>query len=714
MTRIKDLPTFETLDPTNWVAVDSNDDLETSGKASPATLAAFVNSDLAPVLALNEGVGISISGDPQNPTISSTGSGVGDMLSAIYDPQDISNDAFDLANHTGELPPSSVNELTLTRRLSARVGALFDTVSDLIADTTLTYANVSPGDIIEAQGFRYEVVAGDATNYHVETEGGVRLNVLPINGAVNLLAFGPDGTNDTAVFDAADATGFDLLLHRGTTLTLNGATLTGKKLLGYGTIAKHADASVGLFLTGNNPVVKGVTFDTVAAFTGGFRDNEVKVADGCTSPKFKDCIFTSQASVYSAVIAADDPDDTSTDPNDFPYTNDVRDLTIQNCLFIGNYARPVMLSCVEGYSIVDNYFTGCRFDAIRAREACRDGIISRNYFYEVGDQSWPDEQTRDCIDTAFGGGKLTITDNTMIRPAYVGVDIKGVDRIGDGYHSNQIIVSGNYIEGARKNGISIAESNLSGSDFIYGFDVSNNFVISCNQENATGTGAVSVAGIQLGQNAGFATIRGNHVYGCFGYGIILNRDIANSNNTRNTIVDGNIVFNNTEYGIYAINPINAIITGNLSGNDTTNYATSPASGQILPVTPGQNEGFRFIGSDSVSRYSCIFTGNQAIDNLAVPIGFGGSGTYADLFAKYADNYYVGAQSDLGSTNRTRWARPGARIFWGNGSPPVASEGTFKRGDIIYNEAPLAGGSVGLVCTTGGSPGEWKNFGDIEA
>ena len=152
MTRIKDLPTFETLDPTNWVAVDSNDDLEPSGKASPATISAFVNSDLAPVLALNAGAGISISGDPQNPTISSTGSGVGDMLSAIYDPQNISNDAFDLAVHTGELPPSSVNELTLTRRLSARVGGMFDTVADLLADTTLTYSNVSSGDIIEAQG----------------------------------------------------------------------------------------------------------------------------------------------------------------------------------------------------------------------------------------------------------------------------------------------------------------------------------------------------------------------------------------------------------------------------------------------------------------------------------------------------------------------------------------------------------------------------------
>lgn len=73
------------------------------------------------------------------------------------------------------LPDNIVIEPKLARRLSARIGAMFDTVAGLLADTTLSYSNVSPGDIITAQGSRYEVAASNATDAHVETAGGVKL-----------------------------------------------------------------------------------------------------------------------------------------------------------------------------------------------------------------------------------------------------------------------------------------------------------------------------------------------------------------------------------------------------------------------------------------------------------------------------------------------------------------------------------------------------------
>ena len=41
-------------------------------------------------------------------------------------------------------------------------------------------------------------------------------------------------------------------------------------------------------------------------------------------------------------------------------------------------------------------------------------------------------------------------------------------------------------------------------------------------------------------------------------------------------------------------------------------------------------------------------------------------------------------------------------------------GTWNTGDILYNTAPTAGGSLGWVCTTGGTPGTWKTFGTISA
>lgn len=44
--------------------------------------------------------------------------------------------------------------------------------------------------------------------------------------------------------------------------------------------------------------------------------------------------------------------------------------------------------------------------------------------------------------------------------------------------------------------------------------------------------------------------------------------------------------------------------------------------------------------------------------------------------------------------------------------PVA--GTWVAGDIVWNGAPTAGGKIGFVCVTGGTPGTWKAFGVIDA
>lgn len=54
---------------------------------------------------------------------------------------------------------------------------------------------------------------------------------------------------------------------------------------------------------------------------------------------------------------------------------------------------------------------------------------------------------------------------------------------------------------------------------------------------------------------------------------------------------------------------------------------------------------------------------------------------------------------------------GKRIFWGTAAPTT---GTWNAGDIILNSAPAAGGYIGWVCVTTGTPGTWKSFGTISA
>lgn len=48
----------------------------------------------------------------------------------------------------------------------------------------------------------------------------------------------------------------------------------------------------------------------------------------------------------------------------------------------------------------------------------------------------------------------------------------------------------------------------------------------------------------------------------------------------------------------------------------------------------------------------------------------------------------------------------------NNAAPVA--GTWAVGDVVYNSAPAAAGTIGWVCTTAGTPGTWKTFGAIAA
>jgi hypothetical protein len=41
-------------------------------------------------------------------------------------------------------------------------------------------------------------------------------------------------------------------------------------------------------------------------------------------------------------------------------------------------------------------------------------------------------------------------------------------------------------------------------------------------------------------------------------------------------------------------------------------------------------------------------------------------------------------------------------------------GTWKVGRKIYNDAPVASGTLGWICITAGTPGTWKTFGTVGA
>lgn len=100
-----------------------------------------------------------------------------------------------------KLNNNSVSEPKLTRRLSARVGSIVNTVPELLADTTLTYSNMTAGDYITASECQYIVAASGASDHHLTTSGGLKLYVQKdAQGRYPVIAWGAvgDGVTDDA------------------------------------------------------------------------------------------------------------------------------------------------------------------------------------------------------------------------------------------------------------------------------------------------------------------------------------------------------------------------------------------------------------------------------------------------------------------------------------------------------------------------------------
>jgi hypothetical protein len=55
---------------------------------------------------------------------------------------------------------------------------------------------------------------------------------------------------------------------------------------------------------------------------------------------------------------------------------------------------------------------------------------------------------------------------------------------------------------------------------------------------------------------------------------------------------------------------------------------------------------------------------------------------------------------------------GGRMVASDSALPVDTLQAFVQGDIVWNNAPAAGGTPGWVCTTGGSPGTWKAMANV--
>jgi hypothetical protein len=265
-----------------------------------------------------------------------------------------------------------------------------DSVADLVADTALTYSNVTTGDYLTtlAEGYAYEVAASGATDHDLATAGGVKLYVQPVDGALPVPAFGSIGlgADDTAKFQAA----LDAALARGVfavsvpagAFIANDLTLpSGVALRGVGYERQTGGSPGGTRITRNSNVPM-LTLEGTSTLSGGPLHSNGRVSG----------IHFLGADLASDVI----------------YMRAVATAEFIDCMFSGTGGRWVYQQ-----EVFDSRFGNCRFEWGGTSNGVTPGFeMISNGGYEATNQihfySCVFESVRGCAirTTDAGGGSL--------------------------------------------------------------------------------------------------------------------------------------------------------------------------------------------------------------------------------------------------------------------------------------------------------------------
>lgn len=314
----------------------------------------------------------------------------------------------------------------------------------------------------------------------------------------------------------------------GETINLNGQTVTWDarqlsdvSIVGPGTITTSPGA-IRCAIAGDNVTFREVTFATDGTFSNGSSGPscDVYLSEGATNIRFLQCRFVGK---NYAAISCDVDCSTAAD---LTYSTPVENVLIDDCEFGGDYSRQLYLFSLRGLTVRHSYFHDSRYDAIRLRLNCEDVIIDGNRFVNVGLTGDP-TQTRDAIDTAHSGQRLTIINNSVFNCGCVGFDIKGRNAGENG--TGRLVIANNRIEQTVSDGIVVTAHTAA---LVESVIISGNIIDSC------GRGVESSAGILIKGGTDKVKIADNLITRTRGRGI--NVISANGPNT-NLSVTGNVI-----------------------------------------------------------------------------------------------------------------------------------------------------------------------------
>jgi hypothetical protein len=229
-------------------------------------------------------------------------------------------------------------------------------------------------------------------------------------------------------------------------------------------------------------------------------------------------------------------------------------------------------------------------------------------------------------------------------------------------------------------------------------------------------------GIQCEQVWHNLTISGNIVR-LFGNGIRCSRSLGALQSV--VSITGNTVVEFAAYGI-STSPDSAgnqqaSITGNLITTSLTAQAGAILAGgstftgnrikMPTPVLYGMTAGGRcFISGNTIDAGAGLPVNLTVNDGTTLVAGnHFNDGVNNRDYGRVAGNYPLSA---TGTRTFNHSLDVGQRRIIVSNTPPAT--GAWLVGDIVINNAAVAGGFAGWICTTAGTPGTWKTFGVISA
>jgi len=225
-----------------------------------------------------------------------------------------------------------------------------------------------------------------------------------------------------------------------------------------------------------------------------------------------------------------------------------------------------------------------------------------------------------------------------------------------------------------------------------------------------------LSGVSVNKVVDNVVINGNTIYDNAAHGVILRGGGTSPYEMKGFIVSNNNIKSNDNHGIYIADDIyDGIITGN-------NIINNRWHGVIVE---GYDTGRMVIScnniynnsQDTTNTYSGIYFGAFARNHVVTNNSITGSdhkyGIHAD---NLESNVINNNQIQSASTANTLIGYTSGQ-FTGNGLPlfystAAPTTGTWQTNTIVLDNTPSAGGTIGWVCTSGGTPGTWKAFGTI--